>query len=273
MKESCLCDCAYEAKRSGNDFTFERNYTGQRLDDTGLLYYGARYYDPAAGRFISPDTLIPDPSDPLDYNRYLYARGNPLKYNDPTGHWIESALDVAFIGYDLYDIRQNGLTWGNGLALAADIGGLLLPVVTGGGLAVQAIVHGDDAAKMLRAASRADALDDAVRAGRLAQNAFDGVRVGDKVVDTSSLLVQHFEQAAAYGIGTYDQLKAATAGTGLTVHHVVEKRFARNLSIADEGDMLSVVLTREEHQVFTNAWRSEIGYNRIDKGVITYDWT
>ena len=65
---------------------FERNYTGQRLDDTGLLYYGARYYDPAAGRFLSPDTLIPDPNHPLDYNRYLYARGNPLKYNDPSGY-------------------------------------------------------------------------------------------------------------------------------------------------------------------------------------------
>ena len=53
-----------------------RAYTGQELDDTGLLYYGARYYDPTLGRFVSPDTLIPDPTQPLDYNRYLYARGN-----------------------------------------------------------------------------------------------------------------------------------------------------------------------------------------------------
>jgi RHS repeat-associated protein len=35
------------------------NYTGQRRDDTGLLYYHARSYDPALGRFISPDTIVP----------------------------------------------------------------------------------------------------------------------------------------------------------------------------------------------------------------------
>ncbi len=33
--------------------------TGQRLDDTGLYYYGARYYDPGIGRFISADTVVP----------------------------------------------------------------------------------------------------------------------------------------------------------------------------------------------------------------------
>ena len=46
----------------------------------------ARYYDPATGQFISPDTLVPDPNDVLSYNRYLYARGNPLRYVDPSGH-------------------------------------------------------------------------------------------------------------------------------------------------------------------------------------------
>lgn len=35
------------------------NYTGQRLDDSGLLYYHARYYNPAIGRFISADSVVP----------------------------------------------------------------------------------------------------------------------------------------------------------------------------------------------------------------------
>ena len=35
------------------------NYTGQQLDGTGLLYYNARYYDPALGRFISADSIVP----------------------------------------------------------------------------------------------------------------------------------------------------------------------------------------------------------------------
>ena len=35
------------------------NYTGGRRDDTRLLFYNARYYDPAIGRFISADTVVP----------------------------------------------------------------------------------------------------------------------------------------------------------------------------------------------------------------------
>ena len=72
-------------KRAGTIPT-DRRFTGQREDATGLYYYGARYYDPQLGQFLSPDTLVPDPTMLIDYNRYLYARGNPLKYNDPTGH-------------------------------------------------------------------------------------------------------------------------------------------------------------------------------------------
>jgi RHS repeat-associated protein len=36
------------------------NYTGQKLDGTGLLYYHARYYDPTLARFVSPDSIVPD---------------------------------------------------------------------------------------------------------------------------------------------------------------------------------------------------------------------
>ena len=51
-----------------------------------LQYYNARYYDPELGQFLSPDTLVPDPGTLFDYNRYMYTRGNPMRYNDPTGH-------------------------------------------------------------------------------------------------------------------------------------------------------------------------------------------
>jgi RHS repeat-associated protein len=75
-------------RTSSGNLQTDRTYTGQKQDGTGLLYYNARYYDPALGTFLSPDTIVPDASAVIDYNRFLYARANPLKYNDPSGHCI-----------------------------------------------------------------------------------------------------------------------------------------------------------------------------------------
>ncbi len=47
------------AVRSGGVSQTSLNYTGQRLDGTGLLHYHARYYDPGLARWVSPDTLVP----------------------------------------------------------------------------------------------------------------------------------------------------------------------------------------------------------------------
>ncbi|GEM_PF-5653187 len=63
----------------------DRLFTGQRLDATGLYYYGARYYDPAIGRFISADTVVQNLANPQTLNRYSYVVNNPLRYIDPTG--------------------------------------------------------------------------------------------------------------------------------------------------------------------------------------------
>jgi RHS repeat-associated protein len=58
------------------------------LDGTGLYYYGARYYDPVIGRFISADTIVQSFANPQTLNRYSYCLNNPLKYTDPTGHYV-----------------------------------------------------------------------------------------------------------------------------------------------------------------------------------------
>ncbi|MEZ4662072.1 MAG: RHS repeat-associated core domain-containing protein [Caldilineaceae bacterium] len=55
------------------------DYTGQRRDGSGLIYMNARYYDPAIGQFISPDTLVPDATSVLDYNRFMYAGPSPAQ--------------------------------------------------------------------------------------------------------------------------------------------------------------------------------------------------
>jgi RHS repeat-associated protein len=64
----------------------DKKFTGQELDSTGLYYYGARYYDPVIGRFISADTIVPDPANPQSLNRYSYCFNNPLNYTDPSGN-------------------------------------------------------------------------------------------------------------------------------------------------------------------------------------------
>lgn len=75
----------------------KHKFTGQEEDDsTRLYYYGARYYDPQVGRFITPDTFVQAPSDPQSFNRYAYCRNNPIKFTDPTGNfWFIPAL-IAF---------------------------------------------------------------------------------------------------------------------------------------------------------------------------------
>jgi len=58
----------------------ENTYTGQKKDlSTGLMYYNARYYNPATGLFQQPD--------PVDdgFNRYAYVGGNPIMMTDPSG--------------------------------------------------------------------------------------------------------------------------------------------------------------------------------------------
>jgi RHS repeat-associated protein len=67
------------------------NYTGQKLDATGLLFYNARYYDPTIAKFVSADSIVPDAKNSQSYNRYAYVLGNPTNYKDPTGHCTVNA--------------------------------------------------------------------------------------------------------------------------------------------------------------------------------------
>jgi len=54
-------------------------------------------------QFSQPDAIIPDPYNPLDWNRYGYARYNALKYTDPSGHRTcdSSNLDQCSMGGSL----------------------------------------------------------------------------------------------------------------------------------------------------------------------------
>lgn len=62
-------------------------FTGQEHDEqTGLIYFGARFYDPDIGRFLNQDTYLGEPGTPPSLHRYLYAYGNPTVYVDLYGN-------------------------------------------------------------------------------------------------------------------------------------------------------------------------------------------
>jgi len=63
-----------------------RGYTGhEHLTVFGLINMNARLYDPALGRFLSPDSYVQSPDNSQNFNRYSYCLNNPLRYSDPTG--------------------------------------------------------------------------------------------------------------------------------------------------------------------------------------------
>ncbi len=65
------------------------SFTGQRDDvGTGLMYFGARFYDPVLGQFTQPDSLSVD-----GLNRYAYVRNSPLSLVDPSGLCAEEVAD------------------------------------------------------------------------------------------------------------------------------------------------------------------------------------
>ena len=68
--------------------------------ETGWYYLNSRYYDPDAGRFISPDDVeyLGADGSPNSYNRYAYCGNNPVMYADPSGH----LAGLLLIGIWLY---------------------------------------------------------------------------------------------------------------------------------------------------------------------------
>ncbi|MFA7059874.1 MAG: Ig-like domain-containing protein [Pedobacter sp.] len=68
-------------------------FTGKEHDqNTGLVYFGARYYDPDTGRFISQDEYLGEAEEPPSLHRYLYAYSNPTFFVDLEGY--ESIIPI-----------------------------------------------------------------------------------------------------------------------------------------------------------------------------------
>jgi RHS repeat-associated protein len=148
-----------ESRWSSGSLPTDLRFTGQRSEEAGLgsLYdYGARMYSPLAGRFLSADTLVPNPTNPQLFNRYSYAGNNPVRYNDPDGHCgplCIVALVMFFAGLTVEMTASNPMPSEVAPPIEQNIVGFGLMAVGAGlyyapglvaGAAAQELADGDD---------------------------------------------------------------------------------------------------------------------------------
>ena len=78
------------AVKAGGITSVSYNYTGQRLDGTGLLFYNARYYDPQLARFTSADSIVPNTSHralTVDYHETTF--NTSMRSENTQGFWFQ----------------------------------------------------------------------------------------------------------------------------------------------------------------------------------------
>ncbi|OQA12979.1 MAG: tRNA(Glu)-specific nuclease WapA precursor [Chloroflexi bacterium ADurb.Bin360] len=87
----------------------------------------ARQFDPALGRFLQADTIIPDPANPQSLNRYSYANNSPLTHIDSDGHFafvpviIGGVVGGVFGGVAYACSAGSSFQWGE-MAAALGVG-------------------------------------------------------------------------------------------------------------------------------------------------------
>ena len=127
------------------------HFTGKERDaESGLDYFGARYYASSMGRFMSPDfNAADDDLDPVPYadlnnpqslNLYSYVQNNPLSHKDADGHKCDGGSvgpDGTFTFHCTNDPPPNPngtvyqLAGALGVGFAPETGGASLGIAAG----------------------------------------------------------------------------------------------------------------------------------------------
>jgi RHS repeat-associated protein len=107
-----------------------RGFTGhEHLTNFNLINMNGRMYDPVVGRVLSVDNYVQNPFRTQDFNRYSYARNNPLVYSDPDGEWIHIVIGAALGGVinlgvkalqgKIHNFKDGAVAFGIGAAAGA----------------------------------------------------------------------------------------------------------------------------------------------------------
>ncbi|WP_299244094.1 DUF6443 domain-containing protein [uncultured Aquimarina sp.] len=268
-------------------------YNGIELnEDLGLNLYEMplRQYDPAIARWTSID-----PVTHHSMSTYTAFDNNPVFWADPSGaNAIEVNNDGITINWD--EIDNDGVAYWSSEGSAGNSGEGNERVLNPDGSCCansgssSSIEHRQTLSRRShieslspeeREAYLEEEKDFYVAIGTIAIPLGGVARIiniggktvlriyqGSKVVKTVEISLSSFSYASKYGIQAYGKLRKAITGTGLQAHHLIEQRFANLLGVK-VSQMASIALTKAEHQIFTNAWRSEIGYEGSKAAITT----
>ena len=195
-----------------------KRFNGNNFEEgLKIYYYGARWYYPTVGRFLSADTVVPSPSTPQNFNRYTYVLNQPLNGTDPDGHCYPlcTVAAGALIGTVLGAGVQVISNYANGVSLDTDVGkaaaiGFVSGAVGGATLGLGTAVLGTTVI------------------GSVIVGAASGVAAGQAGKATDNLLSG---RSVEEGLGqTDDIVKDAVIG-GVTggVGRAVQRTFAKNV--------------------------------------------
>lgn len=102
--------------------------------------------------FITEDSVEGDITNPLSLNLYTYCQNNPEKYVDPSGHFVETALDVGNTFYSAYQLYQEP-SWANAGYLLWNGASVVVPFVPGS-YSVKAIKNADKIAEGIKISNK-----------------------------------------------------------------------------------------------------------------------
>lgn len=191
---------ASHADYRGGDLLRHR-FTGKERDrESGLDYFGARYFSGAQGRFTGADPANAgaDAENPQSWNGYSYTLGNPLRYVDPSGESATLIGGVAgavagALGEGIRAALAGEMPSGRAVSAAAAggavFGAIMGSVVDSGGATLPVLLVAGAAAGAAGAATQNAVLGEGTSVGDLAEGAAAGM-VGAAMVSPSTSGVQ-----------------------------------------------------------------------------------